>query len=393
MRPYSLLVRLHRYVGLTIAFFLVVAGLTGSIIAFHGELDAWLNPELFHVKEGRHLPPTALAERVEASDARIRVAFVEVDVKPGRSAVLWVEPRPGTTDVGYNQVFADPSTGVVLGQRSYGSCCLQRQAIIPFLYNLHRRLTMPGHWGDWLMGGVAVLWLLDCFVALVLAAPRHIFALSGWQSVLRIRWQASPYRVTFDLHRAGGLWPWIALAVLALTSISLNLDDEVVRPVVGLFSTLAPSPYDQASAGPGVAAAKLSFDDILALCGKLPEMTSRGYSATGIYLDRQAGIYVADFASESEFMFGFAWAAFDATSGHLIGTQIPGIGRTGDIFLQLQFPLHSGRIGGLAGRIVISLLGVAIAMLSITGVIIWLKKHRVRRRQREMYGGAQRSTG
>ena len=48
---YGLLVALHRYVGLTIALFLVVVGLTGSIIAFHSELDAWANPDLFHAPE------------------------------------------------------------------------------------------------------------------------------------------------------------------------------------------------------------------------------------------------------------------------------------------------------------------------------------------------------
>jgi uncharacterized iron-regulated membrane protein len=77
-------------------------------------------------------------------------------------------------------------------------------------------------------------------------------------------------------------------------------------------------------------------------------------------------------------MLGFAWAAFDATSGRLIGTQIPGYGSGGDVFLQLQFPLHSGKIGGLAGRIFISVMGIVIAMLSITGIVIWIKKRRAR---------------
>jgi hypothetical protein len=43
-----------------------------------------------------------------------------------------------------------------------------------------------------------------------------------------------------------------------------------------------------------------------------------------------------------------------------------------------QFPLHSGRIIGLPGRILICLLGLAVAGLSITGVYIWLRKHHLR---------------
>jgi hypothetical protein len=63
-----------------------------------------------------------------------------------------------------------------------------------------------------------------------------------------------------------------------------------------------------------------------------------------------------------------------------IGAQIPGRGSAGDIFMQAQLPLHSGRIIGLTGRILVSALGVVVAMLSATGLLIWMKKARARRR-------------
>jgi uncharacterized iron-regulated membrane protein len=58
---------------------------------------------------------------------------------------------------------------------------------------------------------------------------------------------------------------------------------------------------------------------------------------------------------------------------------VAGEGTAGDIFVQLQFPLHSGEIAGLAGRIVISISGILVAVLSITGVLIWARKWRARR--------------
>jgi uncharacterized iron-regulated membrane protein len=48
--------------------------------------------------------------------------------------------------------------------------------------------------------------------------------------------------------------------------------------------------------------------------------------------------------------------------------------------MQAQFPLHSGRIIGLPGRILISVIGVAVAVLSATGLMIWLRKRSARRR-------------
>ncbi|MFK0854569.1 PepSY domain-containing protein, partial [Pseudomonas aeruginosa] len=50
MRP--VLVLLHRYVGLATALFLFLAGLTGSLLAFHHEIDEWLNPGFYAVGEG-----------------------------------------------------------------------------------------------------------------------------------------------------------------------------------------------------------------------------------------------------------------------------------------------------------------------------------------------------
>jgi uncharacterized iron-regulated membrane protein len=40
--------------------------------------------------------------------------------------------------------------------------------------------------------------------------------------------------------------------------------------------------------------------------------------------------------------------------------------------------MHSGRILGLPGRILISAMGIVVAALSVTGVVIWYRKRRAR---------------
>ena len=58
--------------------------------------------------------------------------------------------------------------------------------------------------------------------------------------------------------------------------------------------------------------------------------------------------------------------------------RVPWEGTSGDVFMQLQFPLHSGRIAGTPGRVAISLLGIVVAMLSITSIVVWAKKRAAR---------------
>ncbi len=43
----ALFVWLHRWTRLLMAAFLIIVGLTGSLLAFWGELNHWLTPELF----------------------------------------------------------------------------------------------------------------------------------------------------------------------------------------------------------------------------------------------------------------------------------------------------------------------------------------------------------
>lgn len=68
-----------------------------------------------------------------------------------------------------------------------------------------------------------------------------------------------------------------------------------------------------------------------------------------------------------------------AADGRLIGAKVPWEGTGADLFMQLQFPVHSGRMLGLPGRILISLTGLVVAALSITGVVIWLRNRRAMR--------------
>jgi uncharacterized iron-regulated membrane protein len=372
------LVRLHRYLGLTTAAFLFVAGVTGAILPFHDDLDAALNPELFSANGSAALSPSILAAAVERTDPNARVAFVEVNAAPGRSAILFVEPRDADTEIGYNQVFADPTSGAVLGRRQYGACCLQRAAVIPFLYDLHRRLAMPGHWGDWLIGGVALLWSLDCFIALLLTLPATRPFLARWAPAWRIKATASPTRKIFDLHRAGGLWLWLALLPIALSGVYLNLGTEVFKPLVGLFSPLTPTPYDAPAPPRSAGGPRLGFDAILAKASEYAAARQWRLQVRGIYDDREAGFYVVDFGTGRESGLGPPWIVVDAVSGAVLSEQVPGDGSVGDVIVRTQFPIHSGRILGLPGRILVSVAGLAVALLSVTGVVIWYRKRRSR---------------
>ncbi len=395
----SVLVLLHRWFGLGAALFLFIAGATGALISWDHELDAWLNPEFYEARTpGSPQPALDLARRVEAADPRVRVRYLPLQPEPGHTLVLFVDPRtdPATGQphvLDYNQVALDPVTGRVQARRMWGEVSLERENLLPFLYKLHYSMHLPAaggvELGVWLMGLIAMAWVIDCAVALWISFPRW----SQWRRSFAFRWKDGGHKLVFDLHRSGGVWLWALLLVVAVTSVSMNLNREVMRPLVGAFSTLTPSPFDTRAAS-AAAEAKVTREQVVEIARA--EGRRRGWPepAGGVFHSAEFNLYGVGFFAPGQDHgdggLGNAWLYFDAQTGAPAGELVPGAGSAGDVFLQAMFPLHSGRIIGVAGRVLMSVLGLAVAALSVTGVLIWARKRRARAlSQRDRIGAGQ----
>jgi uncharacterized iron-regulated membrane protein len=382
----QVLVILHRWAGLTIALFLFVAGITGAVISWDHELDALLNPQFYEAHtRGTPRPSLELARRIEQDDPRVRVTYLPLSTESGSALTVSVEPRADPVtgslhDVGYNQVALDPVTGAVQARREWGAISLSRENLLPFLYKLHYSLHLPitgtMDWGVWLMGVIGIVWVVDCWIALALSFPNR----RSWRKSFAFRWREGGARLNFDLHRSGGVWVWLVLLMMAVTSVSMNLGSEVMRPVVSWVSTLSPSPFDTrvpvAAAEPEV-----SPEAVLATAAREAERRAWTAPAGGLFYSSEFKVYGVGFFEPGEDHgagLGNPWLYFDSRTGVPVGADVPGQGSPGDIFMQAQFPLHSGRILGVTGRVLISAMGLIVALLSVTGIVIWARKRAAR---------------
>ena len=391
--------KLHRYAGLTMALFLVIVGLTGSALAFYDEIDAWLNPDLMHVPPGRPaLSASELVSRIEAWDDRIRVTNVSLPGDSGHAARAYVQPKAPAFAAGldygaeldFTEVWADPATGEVLGTRHRGSCCFGRAELMPFIYRLHYTLHAPGRIGVWLLGGISLLWTFDCLIGFYLTLPRRRPFWSRWKKSWKVKTGAGAARVNYDTHRASGLWLWGVLFLLAVTGVYFNLNREVFRPVVEVFSKSKPRPFEtrEVLAREDRGRELIGFDRAIDLGSA--EAARRGWPAglnrVGV-VPRQA-FYILYFEPFEGMRSGLGSPVLyvDGHDGALIGDSVPLEGSAADVIYRLQYPIHSGQILGLPGRIVVFLAGIVTAVLSVTGVVIWVLGVRRRARQRERNG-------
>lgn len=379
------------------------------MISWDHEIDEVLNPHLNKVESvGEKQDALALARQIEANDPQVVVTYFDFNAEEGHTQSFWVEPRvnPSTGELykpGYNQVFVDPLTGRIIGKREWGAVWpITTETFISFLYKLHYSLHIPefygtDRWGIWFLGIVAFLWTIDCFTGFYLTLPiqktsKQDVSLgarlkkygSRWKTAWKIRRNKGSRILNFDFHRASGLWTWGLLFIIAFTGFSLNLSREIFYPVMTKVSEVTPTPFDSREpTGPLKAITpKISYEEAIKKAKLEAQLLGWSEPASSLWLAREYGMTRIEF-SHPNADHGFGGGGhksilIDSLTGEFLGEWIPWTGTFADLFIQSQFPLHSGRILGLPGRILISLMGLLITALSITGVVIWRQKYKAR---------------
>lgn len=401
----------HRYTGLYMALFLIVAGLTGSVLAFYHEIDHWLNPDQFRVpvQAGAMLDPFQLRERALILVPQAEINWVGFRREPGEIYSVMFGPRTDLAsgkpyELEYNMLRLNPYTGELIElSKEGGYWPLTRKNILTFIYDLHYKLAL-GEVGMLMFGIAAVIWTVDCFVGFYLTLParrrsypdvgsKNILPTqergfwSRWAIAWKIKWRSSTQRINFDLHRAGGLWTWVMLFVFAWSSVNFNLSREVYQPVMHWLFAM---PYFDAFPRPSLSEPRPdpSIDWHVAHVIGQGLMAEQGHQAgfkilaeEALGYDASKGVYAYTVRSDSDIIDqgGMTSIYFDGNDGTLVGKDLPFGRNAGDTITYWLISLHMGHVWGLPYRIFVCFMGLVVAMLSITGVYLWLKKRRVAR--------------
>jgi len=387
-------IALHRYCGLVMMGMLFVTAMTGSMLAFEHEIDAWLNPALMRTGHGRPpLPADVLIARVEQADPRLRVSLFPLDARPGEAYQLRVEsridPRTGQPwPLDFDRLFIDPASGAVLGQRQWGAAKLDRVHLMPFLNLLHRKFHLPGRWGSWLTGGVALAWLVSSLIGAWLTLPRLAGAGAQprvfwrrWKPAWQIKRGASWKRTNFDLHRSVALWSLPVVLVVAVSGVYFSLGNEVFRPIVGLFAPLTP-PASQTlrRAVPPLQLPLLETQQAVERARANLPPSARSFLPWYASHLPKLGAYRIAFKEEGMrerlFRVRYEQVFIDDRTGELKSLSGHDSGTSADRFLIWQYPLHTGRVLGVWGRALIAIVGLLTASLCVTGFLIWWARRR-----------------
>jgi len=367
----------HRWFGLIAAAWLAVLGLTGAILVFYEEIDRGLNPEWrAPAPEGAEPRLDGLIAAAERTQPGGFVRFVDLPDGPNEPARISFGAREGVSTPpppSGLQVFGDPHTGEILGQRRFGALRFDRPHLAPLVYQLHINLMM-GPVFTWLAGLLAFLWIFDHLASAVLSFPTA----AKWAQSFRIRAGARGHKLVFDLHRAVGLWAFPVTLVLAVSGVYFNWYEDFKKAVSATMPTTAAYSERAPDLKAPIYAPSVSADAAIAIA------TGRtGARVDSILMLPEKGLHeVRLFDPRDVEPYGGRSIYVDMRSGTVAADEHDTEGGAGNVVLAWQYPLHSGKAFGWPGRIAILLAGLAVAMFSVTGVMIWARKRSARLRRR-----------
>jgi len=393
---------LHRWAGLVMALPLIIVALTGSLMAFHDEIDTWLNPDLFTVpqRDAPLLSGVALHEKAAALYPGVSFDSAPLDIRAGHTVAFGAARDPNNYMETAFEVFFDPYTGQRIAERpGWSGPSLARKNIMSYLLRVHFDLALPwstGELGATILGITAIVWTLDCFAGLYLTFPRLRRVsgsvvtgfrnwLSRWKPAWLIKFRASSFRVNFDIHRAFGLWTWLILFIFAWSSVGLN-ENQIFTPVMHALL-----PY--AKPGPSLPQRAKPLDhprlDWQAAYYRGHALLADQARAHGFVVDKElslsydagAGAYTlsAKNTTESE-KTAQTWVTLDGDTGALLQSAWPGSQpqKAGDVITNWLFWMHTTAVLGRPWQIAVSVIGLVITALAITGIYIFWRKRRVR---------------
>jgi len=381
------------------AGFLIIAGLTGTLLVWYNELDTRLNMQMMRIEPSsvtsQPMSPFELRDVVAGKYPKAMVNWMTLQAAiPNRAVRFSLEPITGITNdfLEFDEVFVNPYNGEILGGREWGNITQGTTNLMPFIYRLHYSLTLDSV-GVWIMGIIALLWTLDCFVGAYLTLPRrrkdsvNIFIwFKRWQPTWKVRWRSNLYKLNYDLHTAASLWLWTVLFIFALSSVAMSLYSEVYKPVLSNVMAFQAIP--------------LSTVPILTDINELPDITwEDGYKSATVQaevLAEQQGFKIEryerfSYSPEKNMLklmftsnrdinqrFGQSWLYVDATSGELKGFYLPTGQAAGDTFTSWITTLHIAGIWGLPYRIFVTIFGLFVVILCVTGLVLWRRKQQAR---------------
>ena len=353
--------KVHLYLGVAAAIFLLILSATGTVMAFEHDIERWVAPKLWLVTVGqRPLPEDELIRIAQTRFSPARVASVQMPPRPDVAQVMQMTDRAA--------VYINPWNGTING-RTVGATRAQRY--IGYIHQLHLRLIPNPRSAPSLAGPGK---LVVSFAGLLLCALVPTGLILWWRARrASIRLTGSWFRMCFDAHQAIGIYACLFLFGAAFTGVMVGFD-----VAEGTIYTVMGSPEPNRPAPPHASDADgrsfITVDRAMAI--------AQGAVPGGVVIrvqtpDNPKAVFVVQLRTPREVSADSPVPVsvyIDPYSGAPLRIQDLFAESPGYRMVRLNRAVHTGDFWGLPGHILTSLSSFVLGVMVITGLVIWCKK-------------------
>ena len=352
----ALWLQVHKWIGLLLAVLIIPISVTGAALVWHDGLEAMLDPQRHESLGPAALPPSAYAGAASAALAPDETLTM-LRFSPEAEPVVAVASKPavGGGRPERTNYWLDPRDASLIDQASANA------GAVRVMHVIHGSMMIPGGWGRPIVGWVGVFMFVSCLTGIWLWWPLSGGFASGF------RWKRRN-TTNANLHYLTGFWVLIPLAMLSATgawisfpSVFSAFESGPARgpggPAGGRGGPAQPLVETQSSVDAAVAAATPYAQ------GKL--------LSVGWPTEREAEWTI-------QFETGAAPAEVKVADVGAVASA-PEAERP-ETLARTMRRWHDGTDMGIVWQVLIFLGGIIPALLSVTGLIIWWRARRARRR-------------
>lgn len=353
----------HSALGLAFAALIYLVCFTGTLAVFGQELRRWEQPDARVVT--RTPAPEAIATAVRAGYAQAQADNAVHDLyvagplrTPGRLEVHYSDHEKGVE----GEWLADAEGRMTVRITAPWS---------EFIADLHAHLHLPTTWGKYLVGLTGVA-LFSSLISGLLSHPR-IF-----KDAFALRWGGSRRLQEADIHNRLGVWGLPFHVVVTVTGALLGLSSLIV----GVLA-LAAFDGDRSKATAVLFGPRATNNEAAA---STPDVSAMIHSVKSRVPEAEfASVFIQHIGTAGQLvqlgMHMPGRIAFTTTyhfdgDGKLIASPRERDGGVGLWILGALQPLHYGWFGGLATKLLYGILGLALTLVTHSGVVIWLERRR-----------------
>lgn len=359
----------HGWLGIIFMVPFLVVCLTGSIIVFKKELDAWLLSDLATLAptEQPRLPFTELKDQVNAQLPDYEIGSWEIFPAGHDEADRVFVIAHGTDE--WSKVYLNPYTGEVRGQPQEPG-----HYLTDWLVELHYTLLLNDIQGLDEHLGVIISFVLALFLVFMGISGLIIYR-RFWARFFTLRWNQRLLVVFSDLHKMAGTFASPILLILGITG--------------GYYSAMIY--YEEWQEHSNGAEHHIMTDRLYADDVNLDAMVADSreridaFKPTYLLFPFEPGLPFTVFGrapTANPLLSNYGSVSnYDARTGEYLSTynlNEQGVGmKTLDSFRRLHF----GTWGGLPVKILWSFVGAIPLLLAITGTYLWWQRRNKRTRR------------